>query len=106
MVIEELHFIVAAADQADFLRIEHEVWTGFLQTCDGFVAKETWIPTDDPERIVVMIWWNSMDEWKSITEAMCDAVDSRMEEWLRPVAFFRAHDVVRSVGGVCAPGPN
>lgn len=98
MVIEELHFIVAVTDQSEFLRVEHEVWTGFLQTCEGFVAKETWIPEDEPERVVVMIWWNSMEQWKKITAEQCGEVDVRMGEWLRPVAHFRAHNVVRAVG--------
>jgi uncharacterized protein (TIGR03792 family) len=98
MVIEELHFLVDIAEQREFLRVEHEVWTGFLQTCDGFVSKETWTAEDEPERIVMMIWWNSMEEWRRITPEQCNEVDARMGSWLRPVAFFRAHNVVRKVG--------
>lgn len=96
MVIEELHFLVTARDRDRFLEVEATVWTGFLRTCDGFVRKETWIPDDDPGRVVVMIWWDTMTQWKSITAQQCDAVDEQMGEWLRPVAFARAHHVVRT----------
>jgi uncharacterized protein (TIGR03792 family) len=96
MVIEELQFLVSAADREQFLDVEGRIWTGFLQTCDGFVRKETWVPDDDPDRVVVMIWWNSMEQWKSITAAQCDEVDAQMGEWLRPIDVARAHHVVRT----------
>jgi uncharacterized protein (TIGR03792 family) len=96
MVIEELQFAVTEDDREKFLEVEGRVWTGFLQTCVGFLHKETWIPEDDPQRVVVMIWWNTMEEWKSITAAQCDEVDAQMGEWLRPIVVARAHHVVRS----------
>lgn len=96
VVIEELHFLVTPDDRERFLEIEGAVWTGFLRSCDGFVGKETWIPDDDPGLVVVMIWWETMAQWKSITEAQCEAVDAQMGEWLRPIAFARAHHVARS----------
>ena len=99
MVIEELRFRVDPIDQPEFLRVEHDVWTGFLRTCDGFVAKETWIPEDEPDFVIVMIWWNSMEQWKAITVEQCDAIDARMGQWLRPVAFSRAHNLIRSEPG-------
>ena len=100
MVIEELHFRVAPGEQDAFLAKEAEVWTGFLKTCDGFVDKQVWIADDDPASIVVMIWWESMGQWKSITPEQVDEVDARMGEWVRPVVFVRALRVVRpSVSG-------
>ena len=100
MVIEELHFRVAPGEQDAFLAKETEVWTGFLRACDGFVDKQVWIADDDPELIVVMIWWESMGQWKSITPEQVDEVDARMGEWARPVVFVRALRVVRpSVSG-------
>jgi uncharacterized protein (TIGR03792 family) len=95
MVIEELQFLVSEADREKFLEVEGRVWTGFLQTCDGFLYKEAWVPDDDPDRVVVMIWWNTMEQWKSITMEQCDAVDADMGEWLRPIDVARAHHVVR-----------
>jgi uncharacterized protein (TIGR03792 family) len=93
MVIEELHFSVDPVDQPTFLEVERRVWTGFLRTCDGFIRKETWVPDDDPATVVVMIWWNTMAQWKSITQQQCEAVDAQMGEWLRPISFARAHHI-------------
>lgn len=94
MVVEELHFLLDPADRDQFLEVEGRVWTGFLQTCDGFIDKQRWVTDDDPCRIVVMIWWNSMEQWKRISPEQVDEVDARMGEWLRPVDFFRAHHVL------------
>ena len=103
MVIEELHFIVEPSERDAFLERETEVWTGFLQSCDGFVDKQVWVAEDEPSRVVAMIWWNTMEQWKTITAKQCDEVDARMGEWLRPVAFYRAHRVVKpSVTGFTA----
>lgn len=97
MVIEELHFVVEPQDIEKFLEVEGRIWTGFLKTCDGFLRKETWLPQDEPNTVVVMIWWNSMAQWKSITAAQCDEVDARMGEWLRPISYFKAHNIGRVV---------
>ena len=103
MVIEELHFRVTPSEHDAFLAKETEVWTGFLQTCDGFVDKQVWVADDDPELIVVMIWWDTMELWKSITPEQVEEVDARMGEWIRPVTFARALRVVRpSVSGMTA----
>lgn len=103
MVIEELHFIVDPSERDAFLERETEIWTGFLKTCDGFVDKQVWVADDEPSRIVAMIWWNTMEQWKTITPEQCDEVDARMGEWLRPVDFYRAHHVVKpSVTGLTA----
>ena len=99
MVIEELHFMLEPAEVEQFLDVEGRIWTGFLQTCDGFLRKETWLPEDEPGKVVVMIWWNTMAQWKSITPEQCDEVDARMGEWLRPILYFKAHHIARVTEG-------
>jgi uncharacterized protein (TIGR03792 family) len=96
VVIEELQFICANTDRERFLEVEAAVWTSFLATCDGFVHKEVWLPEDDPDRVIVMIWWNSLEQWKRITAEQCDEVDRAMGEWLRPIDVARTHVVARS----------
>jgi uncharacterized protein (TIGR03792 family) len=100
MVIEELHFVVEPQDIEEFLEVEGRIWTGFLQSCDGFLRKETWLPEDEPNTVVVMIWWNTMAQWKSITAAQCEEVDARMGEWLRPISYAKAHNIARVVEGL------
>jgi uncharacterized protein (TIGR03792 family) len=98
VVIEELQFVVSAEDRDRFLDVEGRVWTAFLQTCEGFVRKEVWVPEDDDGRVVVIIWWETMELWKQITMEQCDEVDALMGEWLRPIDVARAHRIVRTVG--------
>ncbi len=98
MVIEELQFVVAQAEREQFLEVEAAVWTAFLSTCDGFEYKEVWLPEDDENRVIVMIWWNSLEQWKRITMEQCEQVDLQMGEWLRPVDIARTHVVTRTSG--------
>jgi uncharacterized protein (TIGR03792 family) len=98
IVVEELHFTVEPSEIDDFLDVEAMVWTDFLAGCDGFIRKEVWVPEDDSARVIVMIWWASMAQWKSISLEQCEEVDARMGSWLRPIAGFRAHRVVRRRG--------
>ena len=100
MVIEELHFAVVPSDVEQFLEVEGRIWTSFLKTCDGFLRKEIWLPEDEQGKVVVMIWWNTMAQWKSITPEQCDEVDARMGDWLRPISYFKAHNVARVCEGL------
>ena len=83
-VIEMLRFDVAEADRDRWLEVERRVWTGFLQTVEGFLRKETWIDEGDADAVTVVIWWKSLDHWRSVTAEQCDAVDKKMGEWFRP----------------------
>lgn len=96
MVIEELQFVVAEHDRDRFLEVEAAIWTKFLLTCDGFLHKEVWLPEDDANRVIAMIWWNSLEQWKRITAEQCEEVDRAMGEWLRPVDVVRTHTVARA----------
>ena len=96
MVIEELHFHCEPDERDRFIEAEGLIWTRFLQTCDGFVRKELWLPEDDPGLVVVMIWWASMALWKAISAEQCAEVDARMGDWVRPVVFARAHLLARA----------
>ena len=102
VVIEELHFAVEPEDREQFMHVEARVWTEFLKTCDGFLRKEVWLPDGElnANKVVVMIWWSTMAQWKAITMEQCDEVDKRMGEWLRPVVYSMAHTVARVTEGV------
>jgi uncharacterized protein (TIGR03792 family) len=78
MVIEELRFAVPPAQVDAFLARDDEVWTTFLQTCDGFVAKEVWLPEPADGHVVVQIWWNSLEQWQAIPGEVLTEVDARM----------------------------
>ena len=41
--------------------------------------------------MIVTIWWETLEHWKSITPQQCAEVDARMGAWLRPIT--EAHEL-------------
>lgn len=85
-VIEELTLTIAPDRIAQYLRRDAEVWTPFLESCDGFLGKEVWLPDDRPGTVVLIIRWATKAQWKAITPAEVEAIDGQMDE-LRPDAL-------------------
>lgn len=83
MVIELLTFQVADDERDDWLRVEEQVWSRFLEQQDGFVRKEMWVEAGDPDTVHAVIWWESMEQWKAIGADAVAAVDEHMGHWLR-----------------------
>lgn len=68
MIVEFLTFTVPVDERDDWLRIEEQHWSRFLERQAGFVRKQIWAPVDDPRQVHAVIWWESMDDWKSIPD--------------------------------------
>ncbi len=94
MVIEMLTFAVSAADRPEWLEVEEQTWSRFLEQQSGFVRKEMWVEQDDPDHVHAVIWWETMEQWKAIGREAVAAIDDSMGEWFRP-ATMRVYDVVR-----------
>jgi uncharacterized protein (TIGR03792 family) len=94
MVVEWLTFDVSAEELGEWLVIEEEVWSRYLETCEGFERKEMWVERGDVHKVHAVIWWRSEEEWKRIGVDEVAAVDARLGTWFRePV--MRVYDVVR-----------
>lgn len=96
MVIEVLRFEVDPADRPRWLEVEEAVWTRFLERQDGYVRKERWLHADDPSAVSVVIWWETLEQWKRISAAEVEAVDQEMGEWFRPVVRDHTFHVLGS----------
>lgn len=94
MVIEWLTFAVPVAEQPEWLALEEEVWSRFLEQQPGFVRKEIWVEESDPERVHAVIWWENVELWKRITPEQVADVDRRMGEAWRDCTM-RVFDVRR-----------
>lgn len=94
MAIEWLTFDVAEDERAEWLLVEENVWSRFLEAQAGFVRKQMWVEVDDPGRVHAVIWWNSLEEWKRITPETVIEVDGRMGAFFR-ACTMRVFDVVR-----------
>jgi uncharacterized protein (TIGR03792 family) len=65
MIVEFLTFTVPADERDDWLRIaEHR--SRLLERQTGFVRKQIWASLDDSTQVQSVIWWESIDDWKSI----------------------------------------
>lgn len=78
MVVEYLTFDVPVAGRDEWLAIEAQHWTRFLERQPGFVRKEIWAPADVPDVVHAVIWWESLEQWQAIPEDELAAVSARM----------------------------
>jgi uncharacterized protein (TIGR03792 family) len=83
VIVEELTLAVAASDLDGFLAADERIWTAFLARQAGFVRKEVWVSSDRPDTVVIIVWWQSRELWKAITDEQVAAVDREMGEWYR-----------------------
>lgn len=95
MVIEFLTFRVDSAERAEWLPIEEQAWSRFLEVQPGFVRKEMWTNRADPWEVHAVIWWTDQESWFSITSEKVAEIDATMGPWLREAVSMRIYDVAR-----------
>ncbi|MYH78357.1 MAG: TIGR03792 family protein [Acidimicrobiaceae bacterium] len=94
MVIEFLTFEVAPDELEEWLTVEEQHWSRYLESCPGFIGKEMWVEEGDPGRVHAVIRWESMEAWDAVPPADVEAVDEAMGQWCRE-ATMRAYRVIR-----------
>ncbi|MEB3274685.1 MAG: TIGR03792 family protein [Prochlorothrix sp.] len=77
MVIEWLEFRVDPAVRSQFLHHDRQIWTTALSTCPGYHSKEVWQDHTDPRRIVMVIRWQSRDQWKAIDPLWLETLETQ-----------------------------
>ena len=91
MVIEWLKVTVEKDEIDRYIQLDQAIWTPVLAACDGFHKKEVWWSPDG--EIVMVVWWNTREQWKSIPEATLDETDRTFTEALGyPVKFLEARE--------------
>ncbi len=66
MVIEWLKVRVSPDVREKFIEKDAEIWTSTLASYPGFLSKEVWINPDNPTEVVLIIHWESREQWQSI----------------------------------------
>jgi uncharacterized protein (TIGR03792 family) len=66
MQVEQLIYHIPIEFQADFLKLDNGVWTGFFTKYDFYLGKEVWTNSENPDFVTIVIHWRSLKEWKSI----------------------------------------
>lgn len=95
MVIEFLTFRVDPAERAEWLPIEEQTWSRYLERQPGFIRKEMWTNRDDPAEVHAVIWWADQETWFQIPQSEIADVDAAMGPWFRDATSMRIFDVVR-----------
>ncbi|MGL4237285.1 TIGR03792 family protein [Tabrizicola sp.] len=99
MVIEQLTFSVPPTLLDRFLALDHDIWTTALSQQPGFISKEVWREAACPDRIHLIIRWQSRAAWKAVPKALLAETDRRFAEALGtviPVLLCTDQDVVHS----------
>ena len=66
MVIEWLKFEVFPQSRDLFIQFDNEIWTPVLAQFPGFLSKEIWISPDNAEEIIIIVRWETREQWKAI----------------------------------------
>jgi uncharacterized protein (TIGR03792 family) len=66
MVIEWLVFRVVPEFREKFIERDEAIWTATLSAYPGFLGKEIWLEPQKSDRIIIVIRWQTREQWKSI----------------------------------------
>jgi uncharacterized protein (TIGR03792 family) len=88
MVIEWLSYRVPEADQPAFLAADAAVWTAALSGCAGYGGKETWRRAEAPDRIDLIIRWETRDHWKAVPGPLLAETEARFRAMFSGEAEF------------------
>ncbi len=95
MIIEFLTFTIDPAERAEWLPVEEQTWSRFLERQNGFISKQLWVERDRPNEVHAVITWESESAWHSIPDDELAAVDASMGGWLRDPTC-RTFEVIRN----------
>lgn len=82
MVIELLKFKMNPAVRESFIQKDEEIWTTALTKYPGFLGKEVWINPNDKSEVVIVVQWETREQWKSIPQTDLDAIESKFDRSL------------------------
>ena len=94
MVIEFLTFDVKPEERDEWLEVEEQTWSRFLERQAGFVSKQIWSEHGNVGQVHAMIRWTDMESWHAIPADELAAVDASMAHWFRDCTM-KVYDVVR-----------
>jgi uncharacterized protein (TIGR03792 family) len=77
MVIEWLKFKVSEENREIFVQKDQEIWTSMLNKYAGFLGKEVWLNPEIPEELVIIVYWENRELWKTIAQKEIDQTDQK-----------------------------
>ncbi|MGD1705005.1 TIGR03792 family protein [Dapis sp. BLCC M229] len=82
MIIEWLQFKIEENSKEEFLQKDREIWTSFLALQMGFLRKEVWLDSYRGNEVIIIVYWESREQWKSISQVLLQETESKFREAL------------------------
>ncbi|MCU0524744.1 MAG: TIGR03792 family protein [Elainella sp. Prado103] len=79
MEIEWLKFTVAPELREQFVQKDAEIWTMALSRYPGFLNKEVWISPDHLSELVLVVHWQSFEQWQAIPKAELARIEAEFQ---------------------------
>ncbi|MBF2013995.1 MAG: TIGR03792 family protein [Rivularia sp. T60_A2020_040] len=80
MEIELLKFKIAPEYREQYIQRDAEIWTAALANYPGFIGKELWINPNDSTELVMVIRWETREQWKSIPKEEIDRITESFDQ--------------------------
>lgn len=77
MVIEWLKVNVPIEQREAYIQKDEEIWTAALSQYPGYVGKEIWLNPNNESELIMVIYWENKDAWKSIPASVLEDTDQR-----------------------------
>ncbi|GFZ96121.1 TIGR03792 family protein [Okeania sp. KiyG1] len=82
MIIEWLQFKIEESLKEKFLQKDREIWTSFLALQMGFLKKEVWLDSYRGNEVIIVVYWESREQWKSMSQVLLQETESKFREVL------------------------
>lgn len=80
MEIEWLKVHVTPELREQFVQKDAEIWTAALAQYPGFLSKEVWISSDNLSEVIIVIHWESLEQWQAIPQAALEQVEAQFNQ--------------------------
>jgi uncharacterized protein (TIGR03792 family) len=80
MIIEWLQFCVAPDTSELFIEADQKIWTAFLSQYPGFLRKSVWVNPKDKTEIIVVIEWNTREDWSNVPQNLLNETEERFKK--------------------------
>jgi uncharacterized protein (TIGR03792 family) len=80
MIIEWLKFRVSPSLREEFIEIDRQIWTNKLKTYSGFLGKEILLNSDQRDEVIMIIRWQSREQWKNIPQEDLDITEQQFAQ--------------------------
>ncbi|ACK69089.1 conserved hypothetical protein [Gloeothece citriformis PCC 7424] len=80
MVIEWLKFKIDPESRETFIEKDNQIWTAALAPYPGFLGKEVWINPHIPDEIVLVIHWETRQQWSAVPNSVLEETERQFRE--------------------------